>query len=202
MFSTICGTFVKTHCGPRDAFSLFVCRLCLWWALECSLRVNDVFCAVSLSGKMWTLKITVPEKNRLSRPRKPLACGQKQHPFCRTCSGCLSSFCDTRGSKVLAILRDLLELSHNSHTFVCADLVPLLLGQQSGSELSTSELLGSAKNFDIKETGCMWEEGVCLGTRGNHWRCRRGVNRNGFWLTRTVQRKTANAEMGPTQLWR
>ena len=49
------------------------------------------------------------EKAAFWRPRKPLACGPKQHPSFRTSNGCPTSY-DTRGSKRLASLRDWQEL--------------------------------------------------------------------------------------------
>ena len=49
-------------------------------------------------------------RNRLWRPRKPWACGPKHCRFSRTSHGCLPMSCDTRGSKVPAILRDWQEL--------------------------------------------------------------------------------------------
>ena len=55
------------------------------WATECQMRVNDVFCAVSLSGN---------------------ASLQLADPCLAHFLGCLSTFCDTHGSKVPAILRD------------------------------------------------------------------------------------------------
>ena len=44
------------------------------------MRVTDVFCAVSLSGNMWSLGIT-DQKSRLWRPRKPLTSGPKVSNF-------------------------------------------------------------------------------------------------------------------------
>ena len=38
--------------------------------MECGIRDRDMFCAVSLSGAMWSA-MSVPLGNRLGRPRKP-----------------------------------------------------------------------------------------------------------------------------------
>ena len=73
------------------------------------MRVVDVFCAVSLSRTMRSLTIT-DQKSSLWRQRKPLACGPKHCQFSQTSNDCLSRFCDTRGSKVPAILRHWQEL--------------------------------------------------------------------------------------------
>ena len=87
------------------------CCLSLWCrrCVESAVESNDVlvtcFCAVSLSGTHRSSMITV-QKSRLWRPRKPLACGPKHCQFSRTVHGCLPTFCDTRESKVPAILRD------------------------------------------------------------------------------------------------
>ena len=43
-------------------------------AMECQMRVNDVFCAVSFSGTMRSAVSVLLEKKR---QRKPLACGSK-----------------------------------------------------------------------------------------------------------------------------
>ena len=49
-------------------------------------------------------------RNRLWRPRKPSAWRPKHCRFSRTSQGCLPMSCDTRGSKMPAILRDWQEL--------------------------------------------------------------------------------------------
>ena len=54
-----------------------VCCLCLWCvsvesAMECRIRNHDVFCAVSMSGAMWSA-MSVPLGNRFGRLRKPLS---------------------------------------------------------------------------------------------------------------------------------
>ena len=52
--------------------------------MECRMRDNDVFCAVSLSGTMLSLTITV--QKRLRRQRKPFASGPKHCPCSRSFS--------------------------------------------------------------------------------------------------------------------
>ena len=75
-------------------------------AMECQLRVNAVFFAQFLwAATLRSLTINF-RKSRLWRQRKPLACGPKHCRFSRTSHGCLPTSCDTRGSKVSAILRD------------------------------------------------------------------------------------------------
>ena len=63
------------------------------------------FCAVSSNRTTASLRITI-QRSYLCRQRKPSACEPMPCPFSRTSDGCLSTFCDTRGSKVKAILRD------------------------------------------------------------------------------------------------
>ena len=56
-------------------------------ATECRTREHDVFCAVCLSGAMWAATLAF-------EPADPGGA-----PFSRTASGCLSTSCDTSGSK-------------------------------------------------------------------------------------------------------
>ena len=87
------------------------CAVCVCG--ECHVMSNDVlmdvFCAVSVSGTMRSLRITF-QKSRLWRQRKPSACGTMMCPFSHTSNGCLFTPYDTRGSQVPAILRDWQEL--------------------------------------------------------------------------------------------
>ena len=77
-------------------------------AMESNEVLNDVFLRCVLSGRMTVCHICATRRNRLWRPRKPLACGPKHCRFSRTSHGCLPTFCDTRESKVPAILRAIL----------------------------------------------------------------------------------------------
>ena len=79
--------------------------------MECQFCVDDVFfCAVSLSGTAVKSHDQPSKKNSFGGPRKPSACGPKHCRFSRTSHGCLPTSCDTRRSKVPAILRDWQEL--------------------------------------------------------------------------------------------
>ena len=69
------------------------------------MRVNDAFCAVSFSGATRSAKSVPLEEAAFSRQRKLLICGRQHGPCSRTSNRCLSTFCDTRGSKVPKVAR-------------------------------------------------------------------------------------------------
>ena len=50
-------------------------------AMECRMRVNGVFRAVSLSGAMLSAVPLLVEKKRSWRQRKPTACGPMRYRF-------------------------------------------------------------------------------------------------------------------------
>ena len=78
--------------GAVWAGGMSVCG-CLWsvsWSVEC------VFCAVSLSGTLWSAMSVPVDKTAFRRPLEPLASGFKQCPFSQTSSCCLSTSCNTR----------------------------------------------------------------------------------------------------------
>ena len=77
-----------------------VCGEChgVKWRVEWrvfALCLGTVRCEIS--GSLW---FCATRRNRVSRPRKPLACGPKHCRFSRTSHGCLPTFCKTRESKV------------------------------------------------------------------------------------------------------
>ena len=54
-----------------------VLSLCVVSAMECRMRDNEVPCAVSLSGTMWSATSVQLEKNASGGKRKPSGCGPK-----------------------------------------------------------------------------------------------------------------------------
>ena len=88
--SVVPSVSVESAMESNDVLKMF---------LRCVFERCDAVCHVSAT-----------RRNCLWRPRKPFACGPKHCRFSRTSQGCLPMSCDTRVSKVPAILRDWQEL--------------------------------------------------------------------------------------------
>ena len=75
-------------------------------AMESNDVLNDVLLRCVFERYDAVFHVCATRRNRLWRPRKPLACGPKHCRFSRTSHGWLPTFCGTRESKVPASLRD------------------------------------------------------------------------------------------------
>ena len=75
------GPFISSLCflplagrskkNPRISGVPFLGReVSVWCAMECQMRVNDVFCAVSLSGTVRCARSVLLEKNRIKTCHK------------------------------------------------------------------------------------------------------------------------------------
>ena len=100
-FYHVLSVFVVLSVSVKSAME---CQMtCL---MKCFLRCVSERYDVKSQRSLFFFFFKKKKKNRLRRERKPLACAPKHCRFSRTSHGCLPTSCDTRGSKVPAILRD------------------------------------------------------------------------------------------------